>query len=76
MEDDKVVTGESNLSEYYEVVTTKDTETIGAFLSHVICANMGTVYTGIGLQVMTQALCADDRSLPKGLTIQNTYVEL
>ena len=26
--------------------------------------------------MMTQALCAEDGSLPQGLTIQNTYIEL
>ena len=30
----------------------------------------------MGLNVMTQALCAKDRSLPKGLTIQNAYTEM
>ena len=37
---------------------------------------MGTAYTGLGLNVMTQALCAEDGSLPQGLTIQNAYTEM
>ena len=64
MEDDKVVAGESDPSEYDEVVTTKDTETIDVFSSCVIHAKTGITHTGTGLNVMTQALCAEDRSLP------------
>ena len=51
--DDKAVAGESDSSEYDEVVTTKDTETIVALSSHVICVKMGTVHTSMGLNVMT-----------------------
>ena len=36
VEDGKVVSGESDPSEYDEVVTTKDTELIDTFLSHII----------------------------------------
>ena len=75
-ENDKVVAGESDSSEYDEVVTTKDTKTIDAFLSHIIHARTGTAYTGVGLNVMTQALHAEDGPLPQGLTIQNAYTEL
>ena len=53
MEDNNVVAGESDLSEYDEVVTIKDTETIDAFSSHVICPRTGTAHTGMGLNVMT-----------------------
>ena len=67
VEDDKFAAGESDPSEYDEVVTTKDTETIDAFSSHIIHAMMGRAYTGVGLNVMTQALCAEDGSLPQGL---------
>ena len=73
---DKVAAGESDPSEYDKVVTTKDTETIDAFSFHVICARMGTAYTGEGINVMTQALCAEDGSLPQVLTVQNTYTGL
>ena len=66
VEDDKVAAGESDPSEYDEVVTTKDTETIDAFLSCIICVKMGTADTGVGLSVMTQALHAEDGSLPPG----------
>ena len=70
VEDDKGIAGESDPTEYDEVFTTKDTKTIDAFSSHVIHAKMGTAHTGMGLNVMTQALCAKDGSLPQGLTIQ------
>ena len=76
MEDGKSVAGESDPSEYDEVVTTKDTETIDAFSSHVIHVRTGTAYTSMGLNVMTQALHTEDGSLHQGLTIQNTYTEL
>ena len=33
-------------------------------------------HTGEGINTMTQALCAEDGSLPQGLTVQNTYMEL
>ena len=36
MEDDKAAAGESDPSEYNEVVTSKDTETIDAFLSQIL----------------------------------------
>ena len=68
---DKLDAGESNPSEYSEVVTTKDTETIDALSSHVIHARMGTAHTEEGINVMTQALHAGDGSLPQGLTVQN-----
>ena len=76
MEDGKVAAGESDPSEYDGVVTTKDTGTIDAFSSHDIHARTGTAYTGMGLNVVTQALHAEDGSLPQGLTIQNAYTKL
>ena len=64
MEDGKVVTGESDPSEYDKVVTTKDTETIDIFSSCITHVRTGTAYTGVGLNVMTQALHIEDGSLP------------
>ena len=61
-------------SEYNEVVMTKDT--IDAFSSHVIHARMGMTHTGEGKNIMTQALHAEDGTLPQGLTVQNAYIEL
>ena len=37
---------------------------------------MRTAYTGVRLNVMTQALHAEDGSLPQGLTIQNIYTDM
>ena len=76
MGDDKVATGVLDLTEYDEVVTTKDTEMIDAFSSHIIHVRVRTAYTGVGLNVMTQALHAEDGSLPQGLTIQNAYTKM
>ena len=76
MENEKAAAGESDSTEYNEIVTTKDTETIDAFSSHVIHARMRTAHTGEGINVMTQALCAKDGSLPQCLTVQNAYTEL
>ena len=76
MENDKVAIGESDPSEYDEVVTTKDTETIDAFSSYIIHLRTVTAHTGEGISVMTQALHTEDGSLPQGLTVQNAYMEL
>ena len=51
------------------MISTKDTEMINAFSSCIIHVRMGTAYTGMGLNVMTQVLHAEDGSLPQGLPI-------
>ena len=76
VEDGKFVAGESDPSEYVQVVITKDTETFDAFSSCIIHERAGTAYTSVGLNVMTQALHIEKVSLPQGLTAQNTYTEL
>ena len=76
MVNDRIAAGESDPSEYDEVVTTKDTETIDTFLAHVIHARIGMAHTEEGINMMTQALCTEDGSLHYGLTVQNTYTEL
>ena len=76
VKNNKFTAGESDPSEYNEVVTTKDTKTIDAFSSHVIHARMRMAHTGEGINVITQALHTEDGSLPQGLTVQNTYTEL
>ena len=73
--DKKVATGALDLSEYDEVVTTKDTKMIDIFLSYIIHVRVRSAYMGVGLNVMTQALCAEVGSLPQGLTVQNTYTD-
>ena len=76
VEDNKAAAGESDPSEYNEVVSTKDTKMIDAFSSHIISVKMRTVYTGMGLNVMIQAQCAGDGSLSQCLTIWNAYTEM
>ena len=49
-----------DLTEYDEVVTTKDTKMIDVFSSHIIHARVRTAYTGMGINVMTHALHAED----------------
>ena len=68
-----VVAGNSNVSGYHKLVITKNTKTIDAFLSRMIIAKAGTACTSKRIDVMTQALCIGDGSLPQGLTIQNAY---
>ena len=62
--------------EYNEVVTTKDSETIDAFSSRIIHMRVKTAFTGARLNVMTEALHAEEGPLPQGLTIQNAYTDM
>ena len=75
VEDDQAAWN-SNLSGYNEVVLTRNTETIDAFLSCVIIVKARTAHTGGRINVMTQALHIEDGSLHQGLTVQNAYTEL
>ena len=51
-------------------------ETIEAFSSHVVQVRLERAHTSGHINIMTQALWAEDGSLPQGLTVQNTYTEL
>ena len=55
---------------------TQKTETLEPFSSHVIPVKTTKAYLGERLNVMVQALYAQDGTLPPGLTVQNTYTEL
>ena len=55
---------------------TQKVETLEPFSSHVIPMKMAEVYLGECLNVMVQALHAQDGTLPPGLTVQNIYTEL
>ena len=46
----------SDPSDYDEIITTKESETIGAFPSQVIHAKMKTAHRGEGINMMTQAV--------------------
>ena len=55
---------------------TQKVETLEPFSSHVIPMKTAEVYLGERLNVMVQALHAQDGTLPPGLTMQNMYTEL
>ena len=55
---------------------TQKVETLEPFSSHVIPVKMAEVYLGEHLNMMVQALHAQDGTLPPGLTVQKTYTEL
>ena len=74
--EDSQAMGESSLSGYNEVVIIKKAETIDAFPSHVTPMKTEKAYLRGRINVMTQALQVEDRSLPQGLTMQNAYMDL
>ena len=55
---------------------TQKVETLEPFSSHVIPMRMKEAYLGEHLNVMVQALHAQDGTLPPGITMQNMYTEL
>ena len=73
---DDETTETASLNGCDEVVFTRNIETIDTFSSHVIPAKAEKAYTGEHINIMTQVLQIADGSLPQGLTIQNTYMEL
>ena len=76
VEDNKVTNKLLDPTEYNEVVTNIDSETIDAFSSQIIHVRTKTAFTGVRLNVMTQTLCAEEGLLPQGLMIQNAYTEM
>ena len=67
---------ESSSDDYDQVMFTQDVETIEAFSFHMVLVKVGKAYIRGHINIMTQALWAEDGSLPQGLTVQNTYTEL
>ena len=55
---------------------TQKVEILEPFSSHVIPVRMMEAYLGEHLNVMVQALHAQDGTLPPGITVQNTYIKL
>ena len=55
---------------------TQKVETLEPFSSHVIPIKTTKAYLGECLNIMVQALYAQDGTLLSGLTVQNTYTEL
>ena len=70
------VVEECGPDDYDQVMFTQDVEAIEAFSSHVVPVKVEKAYTRGCINVMAQALQAEDGSLPQGLTIQNMYTEL
>ena len=62
--------------EYNPLMYTQKVETLEPFSSHVIPIKTVKAYSGERINVMVQALCTQDGTLPPGLTVQNTYTEL
>ena len=55
---------------------TQKAETLEPLSSHVVPIKTVKAYSGECINVMVQALCAQDGTLPPGFTVQNTYTEL
>ena len=55
---------------------TQKAETLEPFTSHIIPIKTVKAYPEEHINVMVQALCAQDGTLLLGLTVQNTYTEL
>ena len=65
-----------NTDQDSSLMYTQNVETLEPFSSHVIPMKMTEAYLGECLNMMVQALHAQDGTLPPGITIQNTYTEL
>ena len=68
--------GGYNTDQDSPLMYTQKVETLEPFSSHVIPVKTTEAYLGEHLNVMVQALYAQDGTLPPGLTMQNTYIEL
>ena len=62
--------------EKFDMMYTQNAETIEPFSSWIVPVKTERAYMGEHINVMVQALQAQDGSLPQGLTVQNTYTEL
>ena len=56
-------------AKYDEVVITKENKTVDAFSSKIIHMRIKTAFTDLRLNVMTQALHAEEGTLSQGLTV-------
>ena len=68
--------GGCNADQDGPLMYTQKVETLEPFSSHVIPVKMAEAYLGEWINVMVQALHAQDGTLSPGLTMQNTYTEL
>ena len=67
---------EPNPDGYDQVMFTQNMDTIEPFSSHMVLVKVGRAYTREHINIMVQALQTEDGSLPKVLTVQNTYTKL
>ena len=65
-----------NSEEDSPLMYTKKAETLEPFSSHVIPIKTMKAYLGECINIMVQALCAQDGTLLPGLTVQNMYTKL
>ena len=71
--DEKVTNQPMNPTD--KIVKTKKSENIKVFSSKVIHTWMTTMFMGCNLRVMMHALCNENKPLPHGHTVQNTYTK-
>ena len=62
---------EPNPDGYDQVMFTQNVETLEPFSPHVVPLKARRAYTGECIDIMVQALCTKDDSLPQSLTVQN-----
>ena len=68
--------GAYNTDQDSPLMYTQKVETLEPLSSHVIPLKTTEAYMGKCLNMMVQALHAQDGTLPPGLTVQNMYTEL
>ena len=68
--------GGCNADQDVPLMYAQKVETLEPFSSHIIPMKMAEAYLGEHINVMEQALHAQDGTLPPGLTVQNMYTEL
>ena len=76
MEVGEGIAEESSQDSYDQVMLTQNIETIEPFSSCMVLVKVARAYTGECFNIIVQALQTEDGSLPQGLTVQNTYMEL
>ena len=67
---------EYNTDKHSLLMYTQKVETLEPFSSHVVPMKTTKAYLGEHLNIMVQALYAQDGTLPPGLMVQNMYTEL
>ena len=68
--------GEYDTDKDSPIMYTQKAETLEPFSSHVMPMKTMKAYLGKYINIMVQALCTQDGTLPPGLNVQNTYTEL